>query len=140
MGLKEQLRSAKQKIETIHVPDWGMDVYIRRMNGAERDVFQKAQLKADEDRKTVGDVAVLSLQPLLLSLTLCEVDGKRAFQTVEEVLELDGALIEVLAKKAADVNCLNDATREELEKKTLGNGSGTTSHGNSESQSSKPSA
>lgn len=116
MGLKEQLLAAKRKIETIHIPELGMDGFMRRMSGAERNVYHVAELKADKAKELEGLAVMLPLRPLLLSLTLCDADGKR-IMTPEEVLEMDSAVIEILADKALEINALTIAAREAIEKK-----------------------
>ena len=81
-SLKNRILAAKMRLESIMVPEWGETVWLKRMTGSEQDVYQAAQIKAGDEQKTKGQGALLGLQPLLLSLTLCDESGKRLFDDV----------------------------------------------------------
>ena len=128
MGLKSLLLSAKRKLEKVQVPELGMDVWLRRLNGNERDAYQEALFKADEESKSKGPAAMLPLQRLLLSMCVCDEQGEQAFSDPQEVGELDGVVIERLSLQAMRLNCFTRESAEAIEKKASPgtSGSGTT--------------
>lgn len=120
MSMKLAILSAKKKIESVEVPELGITVNLKRMSGTEREVFQTAQLKAQEQEKVTGSaVCLLPLQPLLLSLTLCDPIGNRIFDNPDEVKEIDGIVIDRLATRALEINGLTQESRLAIEKKAL---------------------
>ena len=111
-NLKLELLAAAKKIEAMIVPELdGLTVYLRRMTGAERDIYLEACAKAAETKCYKG------LRQLLLSLTLCDISGAKAFDDVKEIDQLDGLAIERLSDKAAELNGLTEKSRAEIEKK-----------------------
>ena len=54
----------------------------------------------------------------MLSLTLCDADGKPIFDKAEELGEVDGIVLDRLAKKAAEVNCFTAEAKDAVQKKT----------------------
>lgn len=124
--LKKKLLTSKRHMEKVEVPDLGLSIYLRRMNGIERDEFMSAQAQAQKDEKDKGLAAFLALQPKIVALTACDEDGDLIFESPEEVRELDGLLIETLSRKALEVNGMTKESRDAIEKKvspTTGSGS-----------------
>lgn len=115
--LKHIILSAKRRIEKIDVPELGMSIHLRRMNGHERDEYQAAMFAADRAQAEKGMASVLPLQPLLLSLCICDEDGKRVFDTPAEVQEMDGTVLDRLAIEAIRINGFSKEAREAIEKK-----------------------
>lgn len=72
------------KLEKVHVPEWGGDVYIKTLSGTERDTFEDAY--SQEKMK--------NFRSRFLSLTLCGKDGSRLFDDNE---------VDVVGKKSATV-------------------------------------
>lgn len=134
MGLKQKLLNIST-IKKIPVPkelsNIG-DIYIKRLSGGEMDIYETAKYKAKEEEKTKGNIAYLVLQPLIISLALCDEDGSRVFDKPEEVQKInDNIIIEFICMEAMKLNCLTKETRAELEKKFLDQiGSGIISPGN----------
>ncbi len=70
--------------ELVNVPEWGGDVFVRTMTGADRDAFE-ASLIGKEGRME-------NVRARLVSLTLCTETGDRLF---------DDAEVAALGKKSA---------------------------------------
>ena len=124
--LKKKLVSAVLKMDKVHVPELNVDVYLKRLNGNERDIFQAAQAKALLAEKTEGTAAFLPLFPLLLLLSLRDEDGEQIFSDIKEIKEMDGIIIDRLATKALDVNGFTQESRAEIEKKASATAGSTT--------------
>jgi hypothetical protein len=119
MTLKEKIKTAQLKLEKVNVPEWDTDVYLSRMSGTERDIFDTEQLKAKAEEKTKGNIVFQTLQPLLLSICLCDASGKKLFDKPEEVQSLDSVVLDRLATLALKINALTQEAKVELEKKDL---------------------
>ena len=117
-SLKHQILGVKAKLEKVSEPDLGVDVFVKRMNGHERDQYLSALYAAsDEKERGKGSAAFVKLQSLLLQLTLCDADGKAIFEKPEELGEIDGIVLDRLAKKSSDVNCFTAEAKDAIAKK-----------------------
>jgi predicted aspartyl protease len=105
MTLKEQILSAKRKIESVPENELGLTVFLRRMTGGERDIY----IDAIEKGTVTGY--------LILALTLCDENGARLFENPDELKALDHTVIDRLALKAMEINGFTRAAREAVEKK-----------------------
>jgi hypothetical protein len=73
---KESILAANDlPLECIAVPEWGGDVMVRTMTGADRDAFE-ASLIGKEGRME-------NVRARLVSLTLCDAAGTRLFNDAE---------------------------------------------------------
>jgi hypothetical protein len=82
---KAKILSAKDvKVETLPVPEWGGDVFVKTLSGTERDAFEDAY-SSDKMK---------NFRVRFLVLTLCDENGERLFSDSE---------IEELGKKSASV-------------------------------------
>jgi len=116
--LKHQILGIKPKLEKVTDAGLGVDVYIKRMSGHDRDIYLTALYAASDDKeKGKGSAAFVKLQPILLQLTLCDADGKNVFEKPEELGDIDGIVLDRLAKKAADVNCFSAEAKDAVQKK-----------------------
>ena len=61
--------------ETVLVPEWGGDVYVRTMSGTDRDAFEASLLEKDGRMENV--------RARLVALTLCDSQGDRLFDDSE---------------------------------------------------------
>ena len=75
------LAAQDQRVETVHVPEWGMDVRVRALTGAERDKFEDSMVKAGKN----GAIQMSSANFRARFLVLCIVDesGERVFEDAE---------------------------------------------------------
>lgn len=65
--------------ETVHVSEWGGDVYVRTMSGTDRDAFE-ASLIGREGSK---EGRMENVRARLVALTLCDESGLRLFEDGE---------------------------------------------------------
>jgi hypothetical protein len=80
---KEQILSADDMIKkTVQVSEWGGEVYVRTMTGAERDKFE-SMLFDSQGNKSVTE----NFRAKLLAMCMVDDEGKRLF-TDKEVSEL----------------------------------------------------
>lgn len=120
MGLlsKDQILEASDlQTITVSVPEWGGDVQIRSMTGADRDEFESSMVKTDAAGNRVADMS--NHKAKLVAMTLVDEDGNRMFtqddvtrlamkssaaltRVFESAQELNG--IGVKADKAAEKN------------------------------------
>jgi hypothetical protein len=70
--------------ELVSVPEWGGDIYIKGMTGAERDKFEASIISRNGKDATVN---MLNIRAKLASLTICDEGGKRLF-TEADVMAL----------------------------------------------------
>jgi hypothetical protein len=61
--------------ETVHVAEWGGDVFVRTMSGTDRDAFEASLLEKDGRMENV--------RARLVALTLCDAQGDRLFDDSE---------------------------------------------------------
>jgi len=106
-----------QKIVEVPIPDTDMVFYLKRLNGISRDKYQIEQFKVADKQKTEGLSAVLPLQPLLLSLSLCNKEGDLMFTDEKEVNALDGEVLDILGRKALEINGFTKEAQEAIAKK-----------------------
>jgi len=95
------------KIEVVNVPEWGGDVYVRVMTGAERDAWE---IDAVKDK---------NIRASLAFICLCDSEGKRLFSSSEDrkALSLKSAsALDKVFDVARKLNCLSDKDKEVIEK------------------------
>lgn len=109
MNLRQQVLSAKSKLETMVVPDLGdITVYIRRMSGAERGECFLAAQKAETEPYL--------FYMTMVALCLCDETGKRLFERPDDVKDMDGGAIRNIADFAMQVNALSREGKEQARK------------------------
>lgn len=104
------------KTEKIHVDEWGGDVYVREMTGAERDWLDARMYdKASQD---ISLLNVPNYRAAIASLVLCDESGKRLF-TEHDIPLLSGcsaSSLEIVMKAGVRVNGMLAEAVEEAEK------------------------
>ena len=92
----------------------GEALYVRRMTGTERDSYQNATIREDDD----GDTIPQYWRGHLVVRCLCGADGVRVFDDAdaEQVNGLDNAVLQGWFDKAMEVNTLRREDREAAEK------------------------
>lgn len=74
---KNAILSANDVVkELVHVPEWGGDIYVKGMTGAERDGFEASIIQM---RGRDANVNFKNIRAKLAVLTICDADGKRLF-------------------------------------------------------------
>ena len=75
------LASADLPTEAVEVPEWGGTVYVRTMNGTDRDAFEASMIdtkKPADGTKPTGNLR--NIRARLCVLTACDENGKRLFR------------------------------------------------------------
>jgi hypothetical protein len=87
---REQILAADDlKRETIPVPEWGGDVIVKSLTGAERDAFEDSVVK---QRGKSRELNLRNARARLVSLSLIDEAGNRLFTDAD---------VELLGKKSA---------------------------------------
>jgi hypothetical protein len=76
LSKKEILTADDLARELVPVPEWGGEVYVRGMTGAERDKFESGIV---EQRGKSQSLNMANIRAKLASLTICDETGQRLF-------------------------------------------------------------
>lgn len=100
------------KFEKVSVPEWGIDVHVRRMTAGERDQFEGEQTQAR------GNSKYRNFRARLVVRCVVDEQGKRLFgdDQVGEVSELDAAGVDRIFDAICRLNRLMKEDVEDLEK------------------------
>lgn len=105
------LKVSDIKIELVPVPEWGGDVYVKGMTGAERDKFESSIIKG---RGEDAEVNYTNMRSKLASLTICDETGKRLF-TENDVQALSQKSASALQRVFIVAQRLSGITKEDTE-------------------------
>ena len=75
--------------ECVTVPEWGGDIFVRTLTGAERDSFEQQMLDSRGKNKEIN---ISNIRARLGILTICDEEGTRLFAAKD---------MEALGKKSA---------------------------------------
>lgn len=102
MGLRDDILSIDDLPTTeVEVPEWGLSLYVRAMNGSERDQYEVSLM----DTKDLPLKEKLrDMRAKLVVLTTVDENGKRVFS--------DGDIVAVGAKSAKALNRLVDVSQK----------------------------
>src|SRR5512139_3678645 len=92
------LKAADIQTERVAVPEWGGEVLVRGMSGAERDAFE-ASIVATDGKKT--RVEMKNIRARMAALCMVDENGKRLFSQAD--------LDELGMKSAAALNRVYEA-------------------------------
>lgn len=70
------LKADDLKKELVNVPEWGGDVYVRGMTGADRDKFEASIVQTRGKDQTLN---MTNIRAKLASMTICDKQGNRIF-------------------------------------------------------------
>lgn len=70
------LKADDLKKELVNVPEWGGDVYVRGMTGADRDKFESSIVQTRGKDQTLN---MVNIRAKLASMTICDEKGNRIF-------------------------------------------------------------
>jgi hypothetical protein len=107
---KDQILAAKdQKIEKVAVPEWGEDaeVYVRCLNGTERDKFE-ASLVIYQNGQPIPKID--AYRPRLCALAICDENGNRLFSDAEisDLGKKSGIALDRVATAASRISGLDE--------------------------------
>ena len=101
-----------KKRKKVSVPEWGGEVYVKVMTGAERDQWE---LQATELLKNPKSA---NIRAFLCALTISDDKGNRLF-TDEQIVDLgkkSSVALERVFQVSRKINMVNDSDLDELEK------------------------
>lgn len=106
---RNQILAAKDdRIEPVPIPEWGGQVYVRRLTAAEYDDFENSQI--DDDGKPHKD----NLRARFAVLVACDAEGCRIFDDEDALILGEKALVPV--DRICDAGlALNKRSKAELE-------------------------
>lgn len=99
-------------IEKVAVPEWGGDVYVKVMTGAERDRWELTQ------SQILKDPVNLNIRASLCAVTLCDEKGNRLFSDfqIDELGNKSAIVLDRIFDVARKLNKLTNDDLDELEK------------------------
>lgn len=115
------LAANDSKLEKVHVPEWGDDVYLKTISGLDRDRFEDGY--AEQKMK--------NFRSRFLILTLCDEKGDRLFSDaeVDELGKKSSLILNRLFEKAWSLNAFTNEAVDELgEGSTVGQSDASTSN------------
>ena len=107
---EEILSFDDSKLEKVSVPEWGGDVFVRMMNGNERDAY--------EEWCTSVKRSLIGVRGRLAALCIVDEKGVRLFSDddIESLGEKSAAALERIVSAAMKLNAVSDGDIEELTK------------------------
>jgi len=99
--------------EKVSVPQWGGDVFVRTLTGAERDAFEQSCVSNKGKSK---DINLVNIRARLCVLCICEENGMRLFNAkdVEALGKKSAAALDLLFSVAQRLNGLGNEDVEDL--------------------------
>jgi hypothetical protein len=103
--------------ELVSVPEWGGDVWVKSLTGAERDQFEASivQMKGSNMNFNMSNI-----RAKLASLSLCDDKGVRLFTSDAEVKLLSGKSSQALQRVFKVAQKLSGIGEEEIQELTKG--------------------
>ena len=100
------LESNDLKNEAVEVPQWGGTVYVRTMNGVDRDAFENSMIAVLPDGTRKADMT--NVRAKLIALTAVDENGVRRFDVgdVDRIGLKSAAAIELVFAVAQRINGL----------------------------------
>jgi hypothetical protein len=106
---KEQILAVDDlKKQLLEVPEWGGAVYIRVMNGLERDKFEEWASKSG--------ATIEGIRARIASLCIVDVDGNRIFSDADAdaLCKKSGAALDRICSAIKKLNAVSDEDIKEL--------------------------
>ena len=106
------LNANDKNLSEIHVPEWGVNLWLRGWSGKERAAFQQAYSQAKTDEE------VANLSGLVVALTVCNDQGQRIFQIedVELLNEKSATALDRVVNAALQHNGITKTAIEDAKK------------------------
>ena len=111
---RDQILSAESTMpsEIVPVPEWGGDVKVVGMTGAERDAFEEGRQKKDSGGKPKANLT--NIRAAIVAASLRDEQGKLLF-TTSDVMALGIKSAKALDRVASVAMKLNGMTQEDVE-------------------------
>lgn len=99
--------------QLVSVPEWGGEVYVKGLTGAERDKFESGMI---ENRGKDQKVNLANIRAKLASLSICDEDGKRLFteSDVQALSQKSATALQRVFEVAQKLSGLGNDDVEEL--------------------------
>lgn len=113
---KAQILAAQDiKTEPVEVPEWGGEVLVRGLSGAERDGFEDRIIKREGKQSRV---VLKDVRAKLVAICMVDGQGERMFSDAEvaDLTKKSAAALQRVFEVAQRLSGLTDADAEELEK------------------------
>lgn len=113
LSKKDILTADDIKRELVPVPEWGGDVWVRGMTGAERDKFESGIVEQRGSNQTLN---MSNIRAKLASMTICDGDGKRLFAEgdVQALSQKSAAVLQRVFVVAQRLSGIGDDDVKEL--------------------------
>lgn len=107
------LAAADIVTELVAVPEWGGEVYVKGMTGAERDKFEGGIV---EMRGKSQSLNMANVRAKLASFTICDEKGKRLFseKDIDALAQKSAAALQRVFEVAQRLSGIGDADVAEL--------------------------
>lgn len=112
LSAEDILKAEDRRLESVDVPEWGGRVFVRTMDGVERDQFDAASLGPDDKTE------LANYRARLVAATACDEAGELLFSAGQVAAlgkKSSAALIRVFVK-AQDLNLMGGEAAKELKK------------------------
>lgn len=116
MSIRDQIMQASDiTTEKVHVPEWGVDVYLRTMTGTERDYFEQTAFGgSDKEQKR------RQIRATMVAFTMVvgpDVNAERVFDPHKEaeIKQLGGKSAKALDRLFARAQKMNGVTEDDIE-------------------------
>ena len=123
----QALKADDLRRDKVEIPEWGGDLYVREITGAESLVFDSWMAENKDNKKVLG----VGWHPIMVMLCACDDKGKRIFQ--DDDLELlkgkNKVVISRIAEKAIKINKMGADEIEEETKNSSGKASSVSAIG-----------
>lgn len=116
MSLRDKiLKNKNLEQKKVHVPEWGVDVYVRMLTAGERDLYEQEIVK--ENKKNKGKPNS-HIRARLVMLSTIDENGGRVFkeEDIEELAQMGIKPIERLFEVSQNLNALTEDDVKALEK------------------------
>lgn len=116
---RDQILSANDiTIETVPVPEWGGEVCVKTLSGAERDHFEAVVIREDSDGKQRTDLE--NIRATLASMAICDDAGRPLFSQadVESLGRKNAAALDRVWTVAQRLSRISQEDIDELKKRS----------------------
>lgn len=115
MSLRDEiLQSDDLEKEQVHVPEWGVDLWIRSLTAAERDAYENEIVKISDEGETEYDPS--NMRAKLVARSVVDEDGQRVFRDadVDRLGGKSGKALDRLFSVAQRLTGITDEDMDEL--------------------------
>jgi len=105
--------------ESVNIPQWGGEVWVKGLNGAERDAFEVSIMEFREGKKP--KLVLENMRAKLCAMTVCDENGKRIFkdEDIPALGKKSAKALSLIFDKAQELNGLSDEDVEKLSKNSV---------------------